>query len=98
MNPVVARQGAACLADAGRTLTNRRGDQGGQLHDEGAARPWGGDALGQAFQTNYDQIVPAVLEAWAKLGPALDEYAAGVTEAIDATVAAEDAARQRLSR
>jgi hypothetical protein len=97
MNPVVARQGAAYLADAGHTLTGSRNSQGDQLEGEGAARPWGGDSLGQAFQTNYDQIVPAVLEAWAKLGTYLDEYAAGVNAAIDATVAAEDAARQRMT-
>lgn len=97
MDPVVARQGAAYLADAGQTLTNSRNNQGGQLDDEGAAKPWGGDSLGHAFQTNYDQIVPAVLEAWATLGTYLDEYAAGVTAAIDATVAAEDAARQRMT-
>jgi hypothetical protein len=96
MDPVVARRGAAALVDAGHTLTNSRNDQGGRLDDEGAARPWGGDALGQAFQTNYDQIVPAVLGAWARLGSYLEEYAAGVTAAIDATIAAEDAARQRI--
>lgn len=97
MDPVVARQGAASLADAGHTLTNNRNNQGGQLEDEGAAKPWGRDSLGQAFQGNYDKIVPAVLEAWAKLGTYLDEYAAGVTAAIDATVAAEDAADQRMT-
>jgi hypothetical protein len=97
MDAVAARRGAACLADAGHMLTSSRGDKGALLDDEGAAHPWGGDALGHAFQANYDQIVPAVLDAWAKLGSYLGEYSDGVAAAVDATVTAEDAARQRMS-
>jgi hypothetical protein len=97
VDPVIARQGAAELAGAARTLTDGRRVNGAHLEDEGAAKPWGADTLGQAFQTNYDQIGPAVLEAWARLGSSLNEYATGVTTAIDAAVAADDAARQRMT-
>lgn len=96
-NPVVARHGVAHLRDAAQTLANSRSNQGRQLEDEAAIRPWGGDSLGQAFQTNYDQIAPLVLEAWTQLGTYLEEYATGVNSVIDASVAAEDAARQRMT-
>ena len=96
-DPVTARQGAAYLSDAGQTLANSRGNQGGQLEDEGGVKPWGADTLGQAFQTNYDQIAPIVLEAWTKIGTYIEEYATGVTSIIDAAVAAEDAANQRMT-
>jgi hypothetical protein len=97
VDPVAAGQGAASLRESAQTLAASRGAHGDQLEDEAAGRPWGADRLGQAVQANYEQIAPVVLAAWTRIGTYLDDYAIAVTSIVDAAVAAEDAARQRMT-
>jgi hypothetical protein len=97
LEPVVARQGAQYLTDAGRQVSQARRTLGAELEDEAAARPWGHDDIGAAFQTNYDQAVPMVLAAWPKLGEYLEYLGSAVTAAADAAVAENEAARQRMT-
>jgi len=97
LEPVVARQGAEYLTDAGRQVDDVRRTLGAEREHDAAARPWGHDDIGAAFQTNYDQAVPMVMEAWPKLGAYLEYLGAAVTAAVDAAVAENEAARQRLT-
>jgi uncharacterized protein YukE len=97
VDPTVVRQGAVYLSDAGRTISAVHRQFAGDIEDLGATKPWGHDVIGAAFQTNYDQIFPTMMEAWPKLATYLEEYATAVTYAAEAAEQANAAAQQRLT-
>ena len=61
----------------------------------GAAKPWGNDSIGHAFESNYTQILPDVLEAWRTISHDLSEFAENLQRAQDEAWAANDAATRQ---
>jgi hypothetical protein len=60
------------LAVAGRKLAALRAGAGGELAAASAARPWGDDAAGRAFEQRYRSIEEQVLGAWEQLAGYLE--------------------------
>jgi len=58
---------ARALAAAGRELGALREGPGAELAKATAARPWGDDAAGWAFELRYRSIETPVLAAWEQL-------------------------------
>lgn len=46
-----------------------------------AARPWGNDAIGQAFSTNYDKVVSDALAAWTEITRDVSDFAVNLERA-----------------
>jgi hypothetical protein len=66
--------GSAALTTAGIDLAARRDGVGAAVAAASAARPWGGDAAGQAFDLRYRLVEQQVLDAW--------EHLAGYVESL----------------
>lgn len=96
-DPALVARGVSYLSEAGEALTRLQGQLGDDIESMSAARPWGNDDIGQAFQTNYDQIFPKLMQAWPKLGTDVSQYATAVSAVEDAAAQAEAAARQRMT-
>jgi hypothetical protein len=97
VDPTVVRQGGAYLNEAGRAVSSVHRQFAGDIEHLGATKPWGHDDIGAAFQTNYDQIFPTLMEAWPKLAAYLEQYATAVTLAAEAAEQANAAAQQRMT-
>lgn len=61
------RPGARALAAAGRDLGAMRAGPGASLAAASAARPWGDDEAGRAFELRYRSVEAQVLSAWEQL-------------------------------
>ena len=63
----------------------------------GGVKPWGQDAIGQAFEENYQQIAPVTLDTWARISRELAEFAVNLRLAQDEAWAANQAATRMMS-
>jgi hypothetical protein len=59
--------GLQALSAAGRELGEQRNDSGAALAAASAARPWGDDEAGRAFERRYRPVETQVLTAWEQL-------------------------------
>jgi hypothetical protein len=59
-----ALRGALDLSAAGRRLTEQRIGPGTEVAAASDARPWGYDAAGQSFESQYRAVEQQVLDAW----------------------------------
>lgn len=93
-----ARRGGADLALSGEAVTARRAVQGGEIEVASAARPWGRDDIGAAFERSYRGIEQTVLRAWAGVGQRLTDLGVDVVDAVDASTRTDQSNAVRLDR
>ncbi|GGQ45483.1 hypothetical protein [Couchioplanes azureus] len=67
LDPGQAAGGGHDLAASGRRLAAPRAEAGSEVAALSAARPWGSDDIGQAFERNYRPVEQQVLQAWERL-------------------------------
>jgi hypothetical protein len=60
-------------------------------------KPWGHDAIGRAFEKNYQEIVPVTLDNWSKIIGDLADFAANLKQAQDEAWAANQAATRMMT-
>ncbi|HET6530768.1 MAG TPA: hypothetical protein VFH03_09165 [Actinoplanes sp.] len=93
LDPAVVLDGARNLRAAGTHVRNEHRSTGMALAADTAARPWGKDDIGAAFEKNYRPIEQQVLQAWSQLG----EYLEGLGDAAAASVGDNQGADQEAS-
>ncbi|WP_432956915.1 hypothetical protein [Micromonospora haikouensis] len=98
LDPGRARRGGADLTSAGEAVTDRRAQVGGQLAATSAARPWGRDDIGAAFEKQYRGFEETLLRAWAGLGRALEHLGEDVVRSVDNSVRTDAHNAGRLDR
>ncbi|MET8150008.1 hypothetical protein ACIBSW_36340 [Actinoplanes sp. NPDC049668] len=98
LDPDRAASGGRDLAAAGKHLTRQRTGAGADLAGLSAARPWGTDDIGQAFENNYRPIEQQVLEAWEKLGGYVEGLGDAVAEAVREATQTDQNASVRVER
>ncbi|MEU7903856.1 hypothetical protein [Actinoplanes sp. NPDC049118] len=98
LDPDRAANGGRDLASAGSHLTRLRTGPGAELAALSAARPWGADAIGQAFEKNYRPIEQQVLEAWEKLAGYVEGLGDAVVEAVREATQTDHHAAVRVDR
>jgi hypothetical protein len=62
-----------------------------------STKPWGQDAIGRAFEENYQQIVPVTVANWSRISHGLADFAADLVHAQDQARAANQAAARMMS-
>ncbi len=95
-HPSVAAPGLRAVthaADAAQRSHELRQPQIRALAD---TRPWGGDAIGKAFEENYRQLMPAALEVWTLLCDGLTQFSIGLRRAQEEALAANEQAMEQL--
>nr|BFE66988.1 hypothetical protein GCM10020092_002890 [Actinoplanes digitatis] len=98
LDPDRAAGGGRDLAAASKHLTRQRTGPGAELAALSAARPWGTDDIGQAFENNYRPIEQQVLEAWEKLGGYVEGLGDAVAEAVREATQTDHHASVRVER
>lgn len=86
LDPNRARRGGADLSIAGRSVKAQRDRLGGEIAAASAARPWGRDDIGGAFEKTYRGIETTLLRAWQGLGLHVEGLGADVVRSVDANV------------
>ncbi|GII24111.1 hypothetical protein [Planosporangium mesophilum] len=92
-----AERAGTNLAQSGVELARLRQGIGAELEAATAARPWGRDSLGSAFQTNYDKYGPQLLEAWASIASFVQSLGERAVVSVDRAVETDDASRRRIT-
>jgi hypothetical protein len=82
LDPQQALDGAGNLAAAGRQYAAERAGIGAEIAAATAARPWGSDEFGQAFEQNYRPTEQQVLQAWEQIAA----YIQGLADAAAVSV------------
>jgi hypothetical protein len=82
LDPERALRGAHDLAIAGRDITGQREGLGADIAAASAARPWGNDDIGAAFDKNYRGIEQALLTAWSSVGRYVEGLGAEATTSV----------------
>ncbi|RGC69634.1 hypothetical protein C5N14_04330 [Micromonospora sp. MW-13] len=98
LDPDRARRGGADLSSAGEAVADRRAQVGGRIAAASAARPWGRDDLGAAFDKQYRGFEETLLRAWAGIGRALDNLGEDVVRSVDNEVTTDVRSAGRLDR
>ncbi|MEH1165582.1 hypothetical protein V6V47_09365 [Micromonospora sp. CPCC 205539] len=98
LDPSRAQRGGADLALAGEAVTARRAAEGGEIEVASAARPWGRDDIGAAFERSYRGFEQTLLRAWTGVGNRLTELGTDVVHAVDASVQTDRASASRFDR
>ncbi|WP_320069065.1 hypothetical protein [Micromonospora sp. RTGN7] len=98
LDPVRARRGGGDLTSAGEAVTDRRARVGGQIAAASAARPWGRDDIGAAFEKQYRGFEETLLRAWAGVGRAVEHLGEDVVRSVDNEVATDSRSGGRLNR
>ncbi|GAA1786874.1 hypothetical protein HC028_26410 [Planosporangium flavigriseum] len=92
-----AERAGANLAHAGTELARLRQGIGAELEAAGAARPWGSDSLGAAFQSNYDTYAPRLLAAWASLASQVESLGSRAIVSVHNAVETDAASSRRMT-
>ncbi|MFI0792967.1 hypothetical protein ACH4OY_09735 [Micromonospora rubida] len=98
LDPGRARRGGADLTSAGEAVTARRAQVGDRIAAAGAARPWGCDDIGAAFEKQYRGFEGTLLRAWAGVGRSLKNLGEDVVRSVDNSVEADARTAGRLDR
>jgi hypothetical protein len=61
------------------------------------AKPWGQDAIGKAFQENYDKILPPTLVTWSEIVWDLNDFSLNLRRAQEEAWAANESATRTIS-
>ncbi|WP_405113538.1 hypothetical protein OG559_06820 [Micromonospora sp. NBC_01405] len=98
LDPGRARRGGADLTSAGEAVTARRVQVGGRIAAASAARPWGRDDIGAAFEKQYRGFEETLLRAWTGVGRALENLGGNVVRSVDNEVTTDARSAGRLDR
>ncbi|MEO3780320.1 hypothetical protein ABGB16_26590 [Micromonospora sp. B11E3] len=98
LDPGRARRGGTDLSLAGEALTARRGQVGGAIAAASAARPWGRDDIGAAFEKQYRGFEETLLRAWSGVGRAIEHLGTDVVRSVDNALQADARSAGRLGR
>lgn len=98
LDPGRARRGGIDLTLAGEAFTARRAQVGGAIAAASAARPWGRDDIGAAFERQYRRYEDTLLRAWSGVGRGLENLGADVVRSVDNTMQADTRGAGRLDR
>ena len=93
-----ADQGARRIGDVGRSLTALRDGDGSALTSASAARPWGGDEAGRAFECRYRPVEAQVMAAWEQLAQYVEGLGDVVARAVHDDREADAAASRRMAQ
>ncbi|MEH0845290.1 hypothetical protein V6U81_23140 [Micromonospora sp. CPCC 205711] len=91
-----ARRGGADLHLAGEAIGDRRAKVGGPIAAASAARPWGRDDIGAAFEKQYRRYEETLLRAWEGVGHTVENLGAHAVASVDANVEADTASGRRF--
>jgi hypothetical protein len=83
------------LAGAGSELRALRTGPGAEIEAAGAAKPWGNDEIGAAFETNYGANATSLLDSWENIAAFVEGIGLQVAEVVKATVEADAVAAHR---
>ncbi|MGW1060989.1 hypothetical protein [Micromonospora rubida] len=98
LDPGRARRGGADLTSAGEAVTARRAQVGDRIAAASAARPWGRDDIGAAFEKQYRGFEETLLRAWAGVGRSLKNLGEDVVRSVDNSVETDARTAGRLDR
>ncbi|HEX8627738.1 MAG TPA: hypothetical protein VF755_06160 [Catenuloplanes sp.] len=96
LDPVTADRGGRDLTHAGRQLTGQRDGLGNQIAAASAARPWGDDEIGAAFERNYRDIERSILAAWSSVGHYVEGLGGAVVTSVSNSVGTDTQNGQRI--
>ncbi|MFC4148219.1 hypothetical protein ACFO0M_18355 [Micromonospora mangrovi] len=96
LDPDRARRGGADLTLAGEAVSASRRTVGGELAAASAARPWGRDDIGGAFDKQYRRYEETLLRAWELLGRSLEGLGADVVRSVAATLETDETNARHL--
>jgi hypothetical protein len=96
LDPQRALGAARNLVHAGDELKEQRTGAGGRIAAASAARPWGKDDIGAAFEKNYRGFETQLLEAWQGVAEYLEGMGYVVAKAVDNTVRTDDESGNRV--
>ncbi|OJF09391.1 hypothetical protein [Couchioplanes caeruleus] len=98
LDPAQAAGGGRDLAAAGRHLGSQHAEAGSEVAEMSAARPWGTDDIGRAFERNYRPIEQQVLQAWERLGAYLEGLGDASVQAVRELRHTDEAASVRVEQ
>lgn len=100
LTPRLFDRGIRALLRGAEQASASRAIRLAEIHTLEGQRPWGGDQIGQAFDTNYTNspFVADTKSYWAELVRDLTDFADGVDVAEQGATAANDAADQQVKR
>jgi hypothetical protein len=96
-NPSVAAPGLRAITQAADAAQRSHDTHQPEIRALEGTRPWGDDSIGKAFEENYAQLMPAVLEVWTLLCTELTQFSIGLHRAQEEALAANDAAKDQLA-
>jgi hypothetical protein len=86
------------LTSAGQELINLLGSTGAQIAADAAARPWGSDEIGQAFEAGYRPAEEQFFAALGALGGAVRTLGEQVTAVVAELGETDKGAEIRVGR
>ncbi|WP_229399662.1 hypothetical protein [Micromonospora okii] len=98
LDPGRARRGGADLTSAGEAVTARRQQVGGAIAAASAARPWGRDDIGAAFEKQYRGFEEILLRVWAGVGRAVEGLGEDVVRSVDNSTQTDARSAGRFDR
>jgi hypothetical protein len=97
LDPARAHRGGLDLHHAGTTISASRSADGAAIAAASAARPWGRDDIGAAFEKNYRPVETAILAAWESTGSSMEGLGAAAVRSVERSVDTDDAAGGRIA-
>jgi hypothetical protein len=82
MTAADARAGSRRLSSVGRELGVLRDGAGASVAAVSAARPWGDDEAGRAFESRYRPVEAQVLTAWEQLAQYVESLGDAAARAV----------------
>jgi hypothetical protein len=97
LDPNHALGGARDLTASGKNLTGRRADLGNEIAALSAARPWGKDDIGAAFDKEYAPMVDKVLQAWTQIAAYVEGLGYAAAQSVQENTQTDNASGLRVS-
>jgi len=102
VNPEAAREAASRLTQIGSEFSTQWSGVKSRIEGLHADTPWGNDEVGTQFQTNYlpggeDAGAQGVITGLTNLSDTLTQVGPSVTQAVDTTVADDEAIGDSMS-
>lgn len=98
LDPSAAASGGRELHDAGQSLAELRRQALAGLFSASAARPWGDDEIGKAFDNGYRPAEQQVIDAWLALAEHVRTLGDSVQDAVKDLTGTDQTSAVRVVR
>ncbi|GIH06950.1 hypothetical protein Rhe02_50170 [Rhizocola hellebori] len=97
LDPGRAASAGHLLSDSGSAFSRVLETAAAPIEEAANGKPWGTDALGTAFATDYLEPAAQLLEVWKTAADRTTQLGQDIVTAVDATVYTDVTAAHRLS-